>query len=655
MNVVFVRSVLLLILLQYYLTSCVESSFLNKITRKGSSDDDDDDSDSDGSIVMTGPGVYTSGSNVDLTISGGGSSMTSSGGDIFSTSESNPQSVVVPAPPLLRAFPSMPSSTTMSPLTTTYPIFSTPTGMPLPQVQQQPSLPQRRSSSPVSEFIKKTSDRIFGRNKPSPSLQDLDPSKMSVPELFAALSSMPPSKFDKIADQLISESLGMGTFMAPPPGFLSGGITGGIGSMSGLTGGFGSMAAGSSLIPALPGSLLGGRGFLSTLSSTPTLPFNPRLPLQSAIVPSSNVKAPYSSNSGHMASSSNVRPMSLLPPFIPAASHAVPIVSPLPPSFRTVVFPVYVSKDTPLPAISKEASKLASESSPSQTTSLNAPLHRPPHLMFGSSSNTLDHIHQVMASSSSDSSESSSNNQPNLVATPISHGSSHPIDTLHQVVHSGYMHNVGSQLSQPFSFAEENVRPGFGSSSTTTTPRRPTSRYWPYPPPIFTAPHQISFIRGSQDFGNQGSASDTSSVGVTVVDPPPSFNSNDNSLQSSADSIELTKFNGKKSYPILDVSSPEPKIYNAPHDPVTILKVFAKAYEQTGPSGSAEVIGPGTKAHVTIIPDGPVNPISLPRTHQPSIRRELKVDDKKESSNIQPKVFPVFVQKDSSSRSDTRG
>jgi hypothetical protein len=653
---VFDKSSLLLvvILLDVYFT---DASFFDKLTRRGSKEDDDDDTEDD--IVMNGPGVYTSGSNVDLTVTGaGGSSMSNSGGDIISAMESNSQAVVVPPPPLM----TFPMTTTISSM---FPVYSsTPTSIPPLHLQKQERrTPQRRSSSPVTEFIKKTSSRLFGRNKANPSLQDLDPNKMSVPELFAALSSMPPSKFDKIADQLISESLGMGSIMAPPPGFLSSGITGGLGSMAGslgalgsLGGGLGSMASGSSLLPSLSSSplLSGGRGGLFSALASSSSPLRSRLPLPSSIMN-------HNSNNGAMTSSSNVRPMALLPPpFQAAASQSIPNISPIFPSnpsssqlpFRTVVFPVYVTKDTPLPAISKEGTKLEAEPSQSQTSSATSYMQRPPHLMFGASSHTLDHIHQLMAASSpSNPSGSSSNNNPNLVAPPISHGTSHPINTLHQAVHSGYMHDIGSQLLQPLSFNENHVRPGFGSS-TTMTPRRHTTRHWPYPPPIFTAPNPLSLLRGEQDY--QGSASDTSAIGVPVDSPPP-FESNRNSHDSGSDSSQITKFPNQKSYPILDVSSPDPKVYNAPHDPVEILKVFATAYEKTGPSGTAEVVGPGTKAHVTIIPDGPANiPIPLPRTPEPNIRRELKIDDGDDKSHFHSKTFPVFVKKNTSSQSNSR-
>ena len=357
-----------------------QGSFFKALTKRGGDDEDDD---SDGAIVMTGPGVYTSGSsNVDLIMNGAGSSMTSSGGDIFSSSESNPQSVVVPAPPSLMAFP----PTTISSVESHYPSF--------PAVApQEVKTPQRRSSSPVSEFIKRTSSRIFGRNRgnssPSqPSTQDLDPSKMSVPELFAALSSLPPSKFDKIADQLISESLGMGSFMAPPPGFFSGGITGGLGPISAASS---LIPSASSLIPSLsfPGSssgLLGGRGggILSSLAASSPLSLRSRLPLPGSGLISSVGKPsqPTTPNINQLqqnniaTSSSNVRPTTLIPP-PPAVSspsfsassvapNAFPPVPQIP--YSTVVFPVYVSKDTPLPAISKEASKLAEASSSSQAS-----------------------------------------------------------------------------------------------------------------------------------------------------------------------------------------------------------------------------------------------------------------------------------------------
>ena len=268
--------------------------------------------------------------------------------------------------------------------------------------------------------------------------------------------------------------------------------------------------------------------------------------------------------------------------------------------------------------------------------------------MFGASTTTLDHIHQLMTASSpsSFSSGSSTNNFPtHAVPSPITHGTSHPIDTLHQVIHSGYMHDIGSQLTQPFSFTENNVRPGFGSSTTSTTipPRSQRTRNWPYPPPLFTAPNPLSYLR-TNEYGNEGSASNSNSVSVDTPLTATSLDSNRESLltSSASDSVQMTKFPGQ-SYPILDVSSTDPKIYHAPHDPVQILKVFATAYEKTGPSGSAEVIGPGTKAHVTVIADGPAN---IPKASENSIRREFREEPDEANKSLSSKTFPVFVREE---------
>lgn len=59
----------------------------------------------------------------------------------------------------------------------------------------------------------------FFRKKPPQPIKPIDPSKMSVPELFETLSSLPASKFDKIADQLISETFGLGSILPPPAHF----------------------------------------------------------------------------------------------------------------------------------------------------------------------------------------------------------------------------------------------------------------------------------------------------------------------------------------------------------------------------------------------------------------------------------------------------
>ena len=59
---------------------------------------------------------------------------------------------------------------------------------------------------------------LFRRKSSQPQqVKPIDPSKLSVPELFETLSSLPASKFDKIADQIISETFGLSTF-APAPG-----------------------------------------------------------------------------------------------------------------------------------------------------------------------------------------------------------------------------------------------------------------------------------------------------------------------------------------------------------------------------------------------------------------------------------------------------
>lgn len=59
---------------------------------------------------------------------------------------------------------------------------------------------------------------LFRRKSSQPhQMKPIDPSKLSVPELFETLSSLPASKFDKIADQIISETFGLSTF-APAPG-----------------------------------------------------------------------------------------------------------------------------------------------------------------------------------------------------------------------------------------------------------------------------------------------------------------------------------------------------------------------------------------------------------------------------------------------------
>jgi hypothetical protein len=512
----------------------------------------------------------------------------------------------------------------------------------------------------ISGFLRRIGAKIFGRKQAdSQDSFNLDPGSMSVPELFAALSNMPASKFDKIADQLISETFGSGTVDTPPVEFFSG-----LG-----------------LPPPLPPSNIRQRDQ------------DPR----------------------HGSASSGIA--SILPPLgLLSQSLGSPFGKPPPPplfppslTLSTVMFPVFVPKDQPLTGTPRSLSShnhnhnphennsnnhndtahFSSSSSPA-ASSLEAASHSP---LFAFHNSAVPPHHSHHPHHPDNQLQMDQEDMTSLVAQnfapgpPISQHSNppqpqhqhqhqqhqaryhhHPLDSLSNLVHSGYLHDISKISQQPFPLSQ-NRNPSLSQADQQAAPSSSSSS-----PAANHVSHNNNNDNGGQHergsrqqdrwFADQATQvrSDTRS---SFLPPIPSSSSSSSlltpaqlehtimaSTKAVVDPAAVADDSGRhnhhqgKAYPILDTSSSTPRIFHAPHNPADILKIFATAYDTAralehsrNPSLSR------AQAPAAATASGPVN--HLQRASGDHQRDSLEARENKVSMTTTIASFPVFMKDDS--------
>ena len=468
---------------------------------------------------------------------------------------------------------------------------------PMTNVPPVPLLNPRSGSDVILEednsiagFLRRTGWKLFGRKQAESKVPlSLDPSKMALPELFATLANLPASKFDKIADQLIAETLGVGSVVAAPPGFL-----GGLG------------------LPSLPNR---GPGQ------------DPRLGSASTNIPI--IASPMASPLGLMSQS-----MHSFAQTSPVFTNALPL--------STVVFPVFVPKDQPLsgprslnnPHSNNGSNPFLSSSTTASLDVTQAASHNPLFAFPPSqTSHHPSHHHQPHHQLHIDQ-EMTSLAAHNSAAGPIAQHPSqhHPLETLNNIVHSGYLREINklSQHSFPMTMTENRNSATRGQSVSSSVNMngergRHQDRWFADPP--------ATQVR-----------SDTRPLFL----PPVASSLTADQMESAM--MESTKADGRRSssshhhahhgkaYPILDTSSSTPRIYHAPHNPVEILKIFATAYDAARGMEQSRNPSPSSSGHS-------VNHLQRTTSDKDTQSRN------KDSMTTTLSSFPVFMNDDSATGS----
>lgn len=401
----------------------------------------------------------------------------------------------------------------------------------------------------IAGFLRRAGAKLFGRKQAESKLPlDLDPTNLSLPELFSTLASLPASKFDKIADQLIAETFGIGSVVPAPPGFL-----GGLG------------------LPALP------------------------------------IKGPGHHDPRQGSASTNIASIApglsgmLSQPLHPFSQPSAVFANTLP--LSTVVFPVFVPKDQPLPGHRSmnrhnnhnNGSQFLGSPTPSSLDVTQAASHSP---LFAfpppppSHHQPYSHPHHRLHMDHNDMSSLVPHNlMPGSIAqhgTPSHH---FPLESLSNMVHSGFLHDINklSQHSFPLTGNRNSAtRDQVSSPGNMNGERgRQQDRWFADPQPT----------QGRSDTRSLFLPSSSSSL----LSPSPLESTIMESRKASVSPEDVRRgmaSHATKGYPILDTSSSTPSIYHAPHNPVDILKIFATAYEAArsveqsrNPSQSSALIG----------------------------------------------------------------
>lgn len=491
-----------------------------------------------------------------------------------------------------------------------------------PTVNSQPMLPRSESGVIVEEdnsitgFLRRAGAKLFGRKQAdSKTPMNFDPTNLSLPELFSTLASMPASKFDKIADQLIAETFGMGSVLPAPPGFL-----GGLG------------------LPALP-------------SRGPAVGQDPRRGSASnniaSIVPALGMMSP----SMHHAFAQSPPPQ--------VHVNSLPL--------STVVFPVFVPKDQPLPGHrslnhhnhnnNSGSNDFMDTSTPNSLDVTQAASHNP---LFAFPPPPPSHHHQQQHHPHHQQLQMDQSDMSSLVRHNGMRGSiaqqdgnlpphhqhhRHPLESLSSIVHSGFLHEI-NKLSQPFPLSgNRNSATQVSSPAGLNGERgnRHEDRWFADQ----ASPSQPAASQGRSDtrsiFLPSPSSSSSSSLSAAQLERTIMESTKSVVSTAAADGSRRSSSSGT-AYPILDTSSSTPTVYHAPHNPVDILKIFATAYEAArsvdhlqNPSLSSSSAG---------------NAVAVNHLHRASSDKDAQ-STKKVTTKIAS--FPVFLKDDSASTSMSGG
>lgn len=489
----------------------------------------------------------------------------------------------------------------------------------------------------ITAFLRRTSSKLFGRKQSDTSSKnalDIDPSNLSLPELFTALAKLPSSKFDKIADQLIAETFGMGTVVPAPPGFLSG-----LG------------------FPALP---------VRTPVQTPRT--EPQQDMRHAAA--SNKIASIVPGLGLIHQHLQAAASNMPPPIILPNGLAVP----------NVVFPVFVPKDQPLPG---ERGRSESHSNSSGHFNHGVSTHGPmdvtqaasqPFFSFPSSAehhlpshHLMRHMDQQQHQHQQQHDQMQVHNaaMEQMPQSQAHHNQEmqqqqHPLESLNRIVHSGFLPDI-NKLSQSSFPMDGNPNP-----STTRNHDQHVAQQ--------SQQDMDNGDRGRQQdrwFAEQSfpHATQVRSDGRPLVMPFPHHSLAAHSPDFGSGVLEgLLRGNARRvsgagrAYPILDTSSSTPRVYHAPHNPVDILRIFATAYHasrahsspasQSASPSSSQSLFPSSASSS---PTSPSSALASSSTSSSSLQDQMqRAASEKDGRSTGPATlttvaasFPVFMKDDS--------